>query len=281
MALDLAGMLTGVSKQPIDPRLNMQQQQLALGANATKMMQGGMESMRRSAGGEAPVAQQLQMAMSKLDLQNPDDLRKLISIQMATGDTAGAAKTASMLQAMKQAPLDAAEKKRIDERDYNLEERKVVVQETKSANELVASNSVNTQATALIAALPEDSPLIPLIRTGNKDAIKAGIGQLKTPEGVEIFKTIEVVDSVTGITNHVALDRNGKKVGDLGIASMPKYETVVNSNGTTTVTNLTTGSETTADTIETPEEAIFRRVSLESKLSTINNVLTSITVLKS
>ena len=103
MALDLAGMLTGVSKQPIDPRLNMQQQQLALGANATKMMQGGMESMRRSAGGEAPVAQQLQMAMSKLNLQNPDDLRKLISIQTATGDTAGAAKTASMLQAMRQA----------------------------------------------------------------------------------------------------------------------------------------------------------------------------------
>tara|TARA_B110000196_G_scaffold208098_1_gene178383 strand:- start:2563 stop:3816 length:1254 start_codon:yes stop_codon:yes gene_type:complete len=100
MALDLAGMLTGVSKQPIDPRLNMQQQQLALGANATKMMQGGMESMRRSAGGEAPVAQQLQMAMSKLDLQNPDDLRKLISIQMATGDRTGAAKTAAMLQAV-------------------------------------------------------------------------------------------------------------------------------------------------------------------------------------
>jgi hypothetical protein len=178
---------------------------------------------------------------------------------------------------MRQAPLDAAEKKRIDERDYNLRKREVEVKETKSANELVASNSVNTQATALIAALPEDSPLIPLIRTGNKDAIKAGIGQLQTPEGVEIFKTIEVVDKVTGITNHVALDRNGKKVGDLGIASMPEYETVVNSNGTTTVTNLTTGSETTADTIETPEEAIFRRVSLESKLSTINNVLTSIT----
>jgi hypothetical protein len=129
MALDLAGMLTGVSKQPIDPRLNMQQQQLALGANATKMMQGGMESMRRSAGGEAPVAQQLQMAMSKLDLQNPDDLRKLISIQMATGDTVGAAKTASMLQGMKQAPLDAAEKKRIDERDYDLRKRRVEVEE--------------------------------------------------------------------------------------------------------------------------------------------------------
>jgi hypothetical protein len=46
MALDLAGMLTGVSKQPIDPRLNMQQQQLALGANATKMMQGGMANKK-------------------------------------------------------------------------------------------------------------------------------------------------------------------------------------------------------------------------------------------
>ena len=114
MALDLAGMLTGVSKQPIDPRLNMQQQQLALGANATKMMQGGMESMRRSAGGEAPVAQQLQMAMSKLDLQNPDDLRKLISIQMATGDTVGAAKTASMLQAMQEKEAATTKKKQKD-----------------------------------------------------------------------------------------------------------------------------------------------------------------------
>ena len=46
------------------------------------------------------MAVRLQMAMSKLDLQNPDDLRKLISIQMATGDRTGAAKTAAMLQAV-------------------------------------------------------------------------------------------------------------------------------------------------------------------------------------
>jgi len=277
MALDMAGMLTGVSQQPVNPNLSVQQQQLAMGANANRMMQGGMESMRRSAGGAAPMAEQLQMAMAQLDLSKEADLAKLAQIQQATGDLAGAAKTTARIKAMQQAPLIAAEKKRIDERDYALKEREVMVKEAKSASELVASNSVNTQATALIDALPKDSPLIPLIKTGNKDAIKAGIGQLKTLEGVEIFKTIEVVDGTTGIVNHVALDRNGKNVGDLGIASMPEYKTTVNANGTTTVKNLTTGSETTADTIETTDEAILRRVNLESKLSTINNVLTSIT----
>ena len=267
---DIAGLLTGISStQRPNPNMSSDQWRMAFGAQQGQNLS--------NATGQASPEQAIQMGMGQLDLTSVKGLTTLAQMQQLRGDTAGAAKTASKIQAMRQAPLDAAEKKRIDERDYALEERKVVVQETKSANELVASNSVNTQATALIAALPEDSPLIPLIRAGNKDAIKAGIGQLKTPEGVEIFKTIEVVDSVTGITNHVALDRNGKKVGDLGIASMPEYETVVNPNGTTTVTNLTTGSETTADTIETPEEAIFRRVSLESKLSTINNVLTSIT----
>jgi hypothetical protein len=157
MALDLAGMLTGVSKQPIDPRLNMQQQQLALGANATKMMQGGMESMRRSAGGEAPVAQQLQMAMSKLDLQNPDDLRKLISIQMATGDTVGAAKTASMLQAMKQAPLDAAKEEKRYKDELALNTRKTIATEQTAAASATRADTdrIKAETARLKAAEPK------------------------------------------------------------------------------------------------------------------------------
>ena len=157
MALDLAGMLTGVSKQPIDPRLNMQQQQLALGANATKMMQGGMESMRRSAGGEAPVAQQLQMAMSKLDLQNPDDLRKLISIQMATGDTVGAAKTASMLQAMKQAPLDAAkeEKRYKDELALDIRRTEATEQTAAASATRADTDRIKAETARLKAAEPK------------------------------------------------------------------------------------------------------------------------------
>lgn len=99
MALDIAGMLTGVSNQPVNPNLSVQQQQLAMGANATSMMQGGAESLRRSLGGAAPMAEQLQMAMSSLDPRKTKDAEKLIKIMMATGDRAGAAKLAATLEA--------------------------------------------------------------------------------------------------------------------------------------------------------------------------------------
>lgn len=99
MALDIAGMLTGVSQQPVNPNLSVQQQQLAMGANANRMMQGGVESMRRSAGGAAPMAEQLQMAMASLDPSKTKDAEQLVKIMMATGDRAGAAKLAAMLEA--------------------------------------------------------------------------------------------------------------------------------------------------------------------------------------
>lgn len=99
MALDIAGMLTGVSQQPVNPNLSVQQQQLAMGANANRMMQGGMESMRRSAGGAAPMPEQLQMAMASLDPSKTKDAEQLVKIMMATGDRAGAAKLAAMLEA--------------------------------------------------------------------------------------------------------------------------------------------------------------------------------------
>ena len=98
MTFDIAGMLTGVSNQAVNPNLSVQQQQLAMGANATRMMQGGMESLRRSAGGAAPIAEQLQMAMSQLDLEDPADLTKLAKLQQATGNLAGAAKTAASVR---------------------------------------------------------------------------------------------------------------------------------------------------------------------------------------
>lgn len=52
------------------------------------------------------MAEQLQMAMAQLDLSNPADLAKLAQIQQATGDLAGAAQTASKIQAMKQAKVE-------------------------------------------------------------------------------------------------------------------------------------------------------------------------------
>ena len=94
MAQTLAGLLTGVPQNAIDPNLSIEQQQLALGASAADMMGSGLRSMtgQQSQGDRAAG---LQMAMSKLDLRKPEDLRKLARLQQATNDFAGAAKTAA------------------------------------------------------------------------------------------------------------------------------------------------------------------------------------------
>lgn len=97
MAQTLAGLLTGVPQNAIDPNLSVQQQQLALGASAADMMGGGIRSMtgQQSQGDRAAG---LQMAMSKLDLNDTEDLTKLARIMQATGDTASAGKIAALIQ---------------------------------------------------------------------------------------------------------------------------------------------------------------------------------------
>lgn len=97
MAQTLAGLLTGVPQNAIDPNLSVQQQQLALGASAADMMGSGIRSMtgQQSQGDRAA---ELQMAMSKLDLNDTEDLTKLARIMQATGDVAGAGKIAALIQ---------------------------------------------------------------------------------------------------------------------------------------------------------------------------------------
>ena len=97
MALTLAGLLTGVPQNAIDPNLSIEQQQLALGASAADMMGSGLRSMtgQQSQGDRAAG---LQMAMSKLDLNDTEDLTKLARIMQATGDMAGAGKIAALIQ---------------------------------------------------------------------------------------------------------------------------------------------------------------------------------------
>jgi hypothetical protein len=72
-------------------------------------------------------SEQLQMAMAKLDLSKPEDLRKLAGIQQATGDLAGAAQTAARIQAMKQADI---EETRAKAREKRAEEAALRAQET-------------------------------------------------------------------------------------------------------------------------------------------------------
>jgi len=94
--IDIAGLLTGIPTAPqkVDPRLNMQQQQLAFGQQAADMMSGGIRGLMTGQAQTTPYerasqAERLQATMSQLDPSNPDDLRALIRILAAT-DPAGA-----------------------------------------------------------------------------------------------------------------------------------------------------------------------------------------------
>tara|TARA_R110002124_G_scaffold239747_1_gene404907 strand:+ start:207 stop:1508 length:1302 start_codon:yes stop_codon:yes gene_type:complete len=93
---DIAGLLTGIPSGRPDPMGmggNASQQRLAFGAQRAEGLQRGVRGMM---GGDTNTpAEQLQIAMAGLDLSNPVDLRKLAGIQQATGDLAGAAKTAA------------------------------------------------------------------------------------------------------------------------------------------------------------------------------------------
>ena len=100
---DIAGLLTGMPSKRPDPMGmggNSEQQRLAFGAERAQ----GMERAARGlmGGNTRSTAEQLQMAMASLDLSKPEDLRKLAGIQQATGDLAGAAKTAAALRQVDQ-----------------------------------------------------------------------------------------------------------------------------------------------------------------------------------
>jgi len=94
MAQDLAGMLTGISPQGISPTGNYEQQAMALGANASNMMQGGLQGLT----GRPDKSLELRKALSALDINKTEDLKKLIQISQATGDIKTATALAAKLQ---------------------------------------------------------------------------------------------------------------------------------------------------------------------------------------
>ena len=100
---DIAGLLTGMPSSRPDPMAmggNSAQQRLAFGAERAQGLQRGVRGLM----GQDPrtTSEKLQMAMASLDLSKPEDLRKLAGIQQATGDLAGAAKTAAALRQVDQ-----------------------------------------------------------------------------------------------------------------------------------------------------------------------------------
>ena len=87
-------MLTGISPQGISPTGNYEQQAMALGANASNMMQGGLQGLT----GRPDKSLELRKALSALDINKTEDLKKLIQISQATGDIKTATALAAKLQ---------------------------------------------------------------------------------------------------------------------------------------------------------------------------------------
>lgn len=121
---DIARLLTGMPSDRPDPLgggVSSEQQRLAFGSQRAKNLQRGVQGL--VSGGAMTPSEQLQMAMAKLDLSKPEDLRKLASIQQATGDLTGAAQTAARIQAMKQADIEETRAKAREARSIAAEVR--------------------------------------------------------------------------------------------------------------------------------------------------------------
>lgn len=138
---DIAGLLTGMPSSRPDPMgagINSEQQRLAFGAQRAEGLQRGMRGLM---GGDTRTpAEQLQMAMAQLDLSKPEDLRKLASVQQATGDLAGAAQTAARIQAMATAKTQE-----------DRAERGLVIREEQLAMQKTADGEAKDREDALLA----------------------------------------------------------------------------------------------------------------------------------
>lgn len=121
MARDIAGFLTGIesTQQPVQQAVpgtpGFYGQFMAERSRGLQQGLGGL--MRRG----APSAQeQIQQAMGQLDLTKVEDLAKLARIQQARKDLAGAAQTASKIEALRERERlikENEEKKLLDERN--------------------------------------------------------------------------------------------------------------------------------------------------------------------
>ena len=103
---DLVGLLTGIGPSPIDPTTAMTPRQAALQRGA-QYGQGFRRGVGALTGADTRTTGDLtQEAIQGLDFTKPEDLKVYAQIQLSTGDTAGAAQTATRIQALKQAEIE-------------------------------------------------------------------------------------------------------------------------------------------------------------------------------
>ena len=212
---DIAGLLTGISSDRPDPMTmggNSAQQRLAFGAQRGQNLQRGVRGMM--GGNTMTNAEQLQMAMASLDLSNPADLRKLAGIQQATGDLAGAAKTAAGIR-----ELELEGKTRTAVADRLIEfgrtsEAQQVLDRTMSSS--VGQSLVLTldgekrrkEATAAIAQAKTEAGRVGLLNTLTLNGIPADSKEYKAAENGALDDI--PANQLTSVINTLARAENPK-----------------------------------------------------------------------
>lgn len=118
---DIAGLLTGISstQQPVQPIPGTPGFRGQFGAARAQGLGAGIGGLMR--GGAPSTQEQIQGAMSQLDLTNVDDLAKLAKVQLAAGDTAGAARIAEQINAIKNKQAQEGDIGKINPQQYKPE----------------------------------------------------------------------------------------------------------------------------------------------------------------
>jgi hypothetical protein len=178
---DIAGLLTGISstQQPVQPIPGTPGFRGQFGAARAQGLGAGLGRMMR--GGEPSAQEQIQQAMGQLDLTKVDDLAKLARIQQARGDLAGAAQTASKIEAIRNRERlikENEEKKLIDEQTRTDKEKKE--QERWEAGQKLKEDALELQRQRLQREGEEGT--IKLLKA-DKDAIRSYVDQASSSSG--------------------------------------------------------------------------------------------------
>jgi hypothetical protein len=136
MARDIAGLLTGISstQQPVQqavpgtPGFRGQ-----FGAARAQGLGAGLGGLMRR--GAPSTQEQIQGAISQLDVTNVDDLTKLAKVQLAAGDTAGAARIAAQINAIKEKQAEAGGIGKINPQQYTPESVQAYLQNLRATGQ--------------------------------------------------------------------------------------------------------------------------------------------------
>ena len=240
---DIAGLLTGISSQGIDPmtQLTPDQQRMQMGAQAGQRMGGGLRGLM---GGGPTVQQQLATAIGQK--QKTDEQKRLT--QMENLANALPPEYASLASAVRNGVQGAAQKA-----------VEVLAREKKAPPKLTTS-TVDIEVEGVTKkALIND-------QTGEV---------IKTFDVEEDRDIIEEVDPATGQTQNYSIKKDGTGKTLIGVKSLPKYNMEKQDDGTYTVLNETTGG-IVQENVPTTESAKIAKQKYSQTVESLHEIDTQI-----